>query len=236
MNVIHSEDGLLVVDEVLPQAGFRALCRDTARGDFRHTHSQKWDKAWRVWDGHPLRGDSVYFDPTNHFGRKDDVSAAAKVMDPLIEAVRKMAVATPQIAGVEGRDWVALYFCPWLYPVGSSLSQHRDAGRYSGSFTYFIHSRWGTHWGGDLVVSQPLHGSTSAASVDPEAYRSWDETWACEDEEEQTDVSGVATCVSPSPNRLVLIGASRPHRIVRVDQNAGARARASIAGFFLRPP
>jgi hypothetical protein len=35
---------------------------------------------------------------------------------------------------------------------------------------------------------------------------------------------------------LVLIGEDRPHRVTRVDQNAGAHVRASIAGFFLRAP
>jgi hypothetical protein len=40
--------------------------------------------------------------------------------------------------------------------------------------------------------------------------------------------------VSPLPSRLVLIGPNRPHRIARVDPNAGARVRSSIAGFFLQ--
>ena len=56
------------------------------------------------------------------------------------------------------------------------------------------------------------------------------------DEGREDDDPGIATSVVPKPNRLVLIGANRPHRVSRVDQNAGAHLRASIAGFFLRAP
>ena len=236
MNAVLSEEELLVADDVLSEGVLRMLCRETARGDFRLAHSQKWDKAWRVWDGYPLRGESVYFDPRNAFGRKQDTSSRATNMIPLIEAIRTVAAETPGVAGAEGRDWIALYLCPWLYPVGSSLSQHVDAGRYSGSFTYFVHSRWNTHWGGDLVVSRALHKANASRNAGLEVSRNWEEIWASEEGEEPTDVTGIATCISPRPNRLVLIGPNRPHRIIRVDQNAGARARASIAGFFLRSP
>ncbi len=49
-------------------------------------------------------------------------------------------------------------------------------------------------------------------------------------------ISDVALAIAPSPNRLVLLGEDRPHRVARVDQNAGAHVRVSIAGFFLRAP
>jgi Rps23 Pro-64 3,4-dihydroxylase Tpa1-like proline 4-hydroxylase len=138
-----------------------------------------------------------------------------------------MSNACPDIAGAEGVDWIALYLSPWLYPVGSALSLHRDAERYTGSFTYFAHSRWSVHWGGELLVTPPTSEST---------VHSGDEPWMSEDGNDDADGTGIATCVSPRPNRLVVIAPDRPHRIARVDQNAGAHLRASIAGFFLRSP
>jgi hypothetical protein len=225
--VLH-EDGLVVADDVLPREIFGLLCRDVAHGDYRWVHAQNWDKAWRVWDGGPLRGESVYFDPHHAFGWKGATYPTGTAVDPLIDAVRTLAATCTDVVGVEGADWVALYLSPWLYPVGSSLSLHRDARRYTGSFTFFAHSRWGGHWGGELLASR-----VAAAAPD---FHAVDDPWMTEDAVDDGDDDGIATSVSPRPNRLVLIGPDRPHRIARVDQNAGARVRASIAGFFLRSP
>jgi 2OG-Fe(II) oxygenase superfamily len=226
------EGGLVVTDNVLPAADFRALCREVAQGDYRWVHAQKWDKAWRLWDGNPLRGESVYFDPNRVFGWKGATYPTSTSVDLLIDAVRRMSAACPDVAGAEGVDWIALYLAPWLYPVGSALSLHQDAERYTGSFTFFAHPRWSVHWGGELLVSPSPASAAGVAAAQPTAHGS-DEHWISEDGNDDHD-PGIATCLSPRPNRLVLIGPDRPHRVVRVDRNAGARARASIAGFFLR--
>jgi Rps23 Pro-64 3,4-dihydroxylase Tpa1-like proline 4-hydroxylase len=66
--------------------------------------------------------------------------------------------------------------------------------------------------------------------------RGQDQPWMSDDGPEEAMIADIAVAISPSPNRLVLIGEDRPHRVTRVDQNAGAHVRASIAGFFLRAP
>jgi len=220
--ITHRDEGILVVDEVLPARALRLLRDEVAAGDYRHVHAQGWDKAWRLWDGHPLRGESVYFDPDKRFGWKGAVYPTASAVDDLIDQVRAATTECPDIAGVEGVDWVALYLAPWIYPVGSALAQHRDGGRYSGSFAYFAHARWGTHWGGELLVSRP--SPDLAGPID----------WMSDEPDDPGP--GLATCISPRPNRLVLLGPDRPHRIARVDSSAGTHVRTSIAGFFLRRP
>jgi hypothetical protein len=234
------EDGLVVIDDVLPAVDFKSLCQEVAHGDYRWVHAQKWDKAWRLWDGYPLRGEPVYFDPNRVFGWKGGTYPTSTSVDSLIDAVRRMSATCPDIVGVEGLDWIALYLSPWLYPVGSALSLHQDAQRYSGSFTFFAHSRWSTHWGGELLVSRTPTATTAPIKTAQVAasqliIRGDDEPWMSEDANDSAHDSGIATSVLPKPNRLVLIGPDRPHRVTRVDQNAGAHVRASIAGFFLRP-
>ena len=115
-------------------------------------HARRWDKSWRPWDGDPLRGQAVYFDPQNHFGWKGATYPTATSVDSLVDYLRRLSRDHPAVVGVEGRDWVALFLAPWLYPVGSSLSPHRDAGPYSGSFTFFANKCWRPHWGGQLLV------------------------------------------------------------------------------------
>ena len=229
------EDGLVVADDVLPPEVFKSLCRQVSQGDYRSVHAKKWDKAWRGWDGHPMRGEGVYFDPERVFAYNGPHYPTATSVDTLVDHVRRMSASFPEVTGVESVDWVALFLSPWIYPVGSALSLHQDSERYSGSFTFFVHSRWRVHWGGELLVSRALsNGEPSAPSaVEPHDV---DDPWMSDDSANEGDSQGIATCVTPKPNRLVLIGPDRPHRITRVDQNAGAHVRASIAGFFLRSP
>lgn len=233
-DTVLKEEDLVVADDFLPAGTFDLLRREVARGRYKSVHSQTWDKAWRPWDGQPLRGEAVYFDPGRVFGWTGATYPTGSSVDALVDAVRRMTELFPEVVGVEGANWTALYLSPWLYPVGSALSLHRDGDRYSGAFTHFVHDRWNTAWGGELIAarSAPPEARTPVPAGTSDHI---DEEWMAAEGGEDPDDPGVATCISPKPNRLVLLGPDRPHRIARVDQNAGARMRASVAGFFLRP-
>lgn len=237
--IVLRQNGLAVADAVLATPRLIALRRYVSDGEYRSVHSQKWDKVWRLWDGNPQRGQSVYFDPERVFAWKGATYPTTTAVDELIDEVRRMAAEYPDICGVEGIDWVGIYVCPWLYPVGSALSMHQDAHQYSGSFTFFVHSRWSVHWGGELMVYPAANGwpaPRSSPSLDVLPKISLDEPWMSDDGDGDIDGLGIATAISPRPNRLVLIGADRPHRIGRIDPIAGAHVRASLSGFFLRAP
>jgi hypothetical protein len=214
----------VVIDDVLEPRLFAALGRELALGRYESVHTRGWDKAWRLGDGAPLRGGAVYYDPTASLDRPGVRYPTSSVVDDFIDALRGLAADHAGAVGREGMDWKAIFLSPWLYPVGSALSLHRDGGPYSGAFTYFAHPAWGVHWGGDLVV---LGDDESLAPPAVLGMTGWI----------QEDEVGTAlgTCVFPRPNRLALLGASRPHLITRVDPNAGAHVRTSLAGFFLRP-
>jgi hypothetical protein len=215
------EPGLLVLDDALPPDVLAALRQELSRGEYRSVHAQGWDKAWCLSDGQPMRGQSVAYDPTGCVKGDLPRYPTYTSVDALIDKLRWATKAHPDFVGTEGREWKAIYLVPWIYPPGSSLSRHKDAAQYSGAFTWYAQAQWDTHWGGELVVEPP------GEKVFPAPHT---EIWARE-----TDAgSGVGTFVSPRPNRLVLLGSQRPHRIARIDPNAGAHARSSIAGFFLR--
>lgn len=231
--------GLVIEDGVLATPQLQALREQLAATEFRGVHAQKWDRAWRLWDGNPQRGTSVYFDPDRRFGWQGAHHPTATPLDTLIEQVRRAALVHPDVCGLEGVDWVGLYLCPWLYPPGSALSMHQDAQQYSGAFTFFVHARWSLHWGGELMAYPPL-GEWPATgrerAGDTLAGLSGHDTCLSDDGEGELDGPGFATAIAPRPNRLVLIGPDRPHRIARVDPLAGAHVRASLSGFFLREP
>jgi 2OG-Fe(II) oxygenase superfamily len=227
------QDRLIVADDLLSVNDFTALRDQVARSDFRGVHEQRWDRAWRLWDGNPQRGPSVHYDPDRRFDLKGAAYPTGTALDKLIDELRTLSAHHPEVVGAECVDWVALYLCPWLYPVGSALSLHQDSAKYTGSFTFFVHSRWGMHWGGELLVYPPMWSGRGSPA--PPAFGQ-DQPWMSDDNAEDAMVDDIALAIIPRTNRLVLLGDDRPHRVTRVDQNAGAHVRASIAGFFLRAP
>ena len=219
----------VVVDDILDIATFDALSSEVATGEYHSVHAQRWDKAWRLWDGNPFRGHPVYYDPHGAFDGVGGRYPTNSSVDVLIETIRAVTQQFPTLAGAEGIDWAAIFLAPWIYPVGSALSAHCDGGKYSGSFTFFAHPRWHMNWGGELLILPPPTGPTTGPTGAGIPWLSEDAGAGA------TSDLGVATCVFPRPNRLVVLGPERAHMIRRVDQNAGAHVRASIAGFFLRP-
>lgn len=227
MRVVLDCEDLLVVDDLLPDDVFAALAREVAKADFRAVHSQNWDRAWRHTDGLPWRGPPVYYDPMGAARGRGARYPTGTAVDAFLESVLALVRARPSIVGSTGVDWQTMFCAPWLYPPGSALSLHRDAGDYSGAFTYFVHPRWRIAWGGPLVVFD------RAESPPAPEHRS---DWLFETDDGPDTARGIATTVYPYPNRLALIGPDRPHLIGRVDVAAGESVRASLAGFFLRPP
>jgi hypothetical protein len=221
-STVLTEPGLLVIDDLVPAHSLEDIRREMAKGEYHSVHRKTWTKVWRLWDGEPLRGLGVVYDPKSLFTGEARRYPTFSSIDLLIDEVLGAAARSPETVGTEGEDWKALYLAPWLYPVGSALSRHVDGERYSGAFTWFAHPRWCAHWGGELVVEPAGEGQ----DISPES-----EPWM--DDDGADCGTGIATMINPLPNRLVLIGPDRPHRIARVDANAGARVRSSIAGFFL---
>lgn len=232
--LVLGEPGLLVMDGPVSGPVFEQLHDEVRGAEFREVHAKGWDRVWRLTDGRPLRGPSVVYDPSRAHalaGRRYPTHCA---VDELIGRVRALARAHVDIAGVEGREWDGLYLAPWLYPPDSALSTHWDAGRYTGSFTFFVHRTWGVHWGGELIVPHAHRELDHARREGLDREVLDPAQWELGVDGSGLDPFALSTAITPRPNRLVLLGGSRPHRVARVDRNAGPHVRMSIAGFFLR--
>lgn len=224
-DLIFQENGLALIDNLLNPEDMKAIRLRIGQVPYYSVHEDQWHKVWRLWDGNPHRGSLTYFDPGNVFNWKGALYPTNTPMDVLINALREVSSVLPGIVGREGIDWFGISLCPWIYPVGSALSEHWDSERYTGAFAYYVHERWGRHWGGDLVVSIARPETPLNVEI---------ESWLAEDGDEGNGEIGIN--VPSRPNRLALIGSSRPHRVTRVDENAGTHVRLSIAGFFLPRP
>ncbi len=155
------QGGLLVADGLLGANALATLRDHVAQSDYRGVHGQKWDRVWRLWDGNPQRGPSVYYDPDGRFDWKGPAYPTGTVVDQLIDAVRTLSALHPDVAGAECVDWAGIYLCPWLYPVGA----HSRCTRMRPGTPGLSHSS--CMRGGGCI------GAASSSSIHPPVRRGW---------------------------------------------------------------
>jgi hypothetical protein len=176
--------------------------------------SGEWIKVWRLGDQSPL-GTNVYYQSQAPFNTP---------LDLMVKPAVEVAKLHPEI--VAGFEDISLR--SYLYPRGSKLSWHDDRTEFSGALTYYIHPRWGSTWGGELMVAEvPPITQVFSSPPDP-AHLSHE--W----EDHYLSVFGLGQWITPKPNRLVLMAPGVYHGINRVDDDAGDHVRCSIVGFYKR--
>ncbi len=234
--VVFTSSQAVVIDDFLDSTTFQRVLHYCGNAHFQTVHANQWRKVWRITDGQPLQGGTVYWAPPEV--ELPDVASKARHpigadIDLFVEQMLPVLPDVQDIIGAAGRDWSDFTVAPWIYPPGSALSLHQDGFRYSGAFTFFAHRRWNIHWGGYLLVLDP---ATPTARDWPGAQAnaagiSWiDDT----DENSRLWEPGFAHCIFPKPNRLVFLSPEAQHLLSRVDPNAGQHPRISVAGFFRR--
>jgi Rps23 Pro-64 3,4-dihydroxylase Tpa1-like proline 4-hydroxylase len=187
--------------------------------------------VWRLHDGSPLQGETAYLRADTQLADSQSTTTTSqRAIHNFLARLNEVVDENSRLIGERLTRWKSVSAAPWIYPSGTGLSLHADSSRYSGSYTFFLHPKWGLHWGGYLMIFNPARycaetrAPYSAGFVLP---------WLSDDvENKEFGDPGVATAVFAKPNRLVLIAPSAYHMVPRVDANAGQNTRISIAGFF----
>lgn len=173
-----------------------------------------WIKVWRLTDSYCFGSDSFLYSkmPFNN------------VMDAFIKAVLEFSGKYPDLIP---SSWKDVSIKSYLYPRGTKLSWHNDSGDYCGAFTYYVHPKWGSTWGGELVIAEapPFEQVFDANVMPPHLNHDW--------EDHYLSIYGMGQWICPKPNRLVLLAPGTFHAINRVDDDAGDNVRCSLQGFFL---
>jgi hypothetical protein len=217
---------LAVFDNFLKPDACRKVFAYCNEVRYQSVHEAGVQKVWRLHDGAPVEGPpSIYGFVKSEGRRKPAARSSPTGVDLLIEAIQEVGPQVTSIIGRAGKDWKHVTATPWIYPVGSALSLHRDGRIYSGAYAYFAHPKWELYWGGWLIALDP---ATRIAREGRSA-----EFWLRGEQENAAIANpGLGTVVLPKPNRIVFIHPACNHLISRVDPNAGTHARVSIAGFF----
>ena len=201
-----SNDQLLVYDDFLPVDAFHALLEYANADSYSVVHRDGWRKAWRLGDGLPLEGTMTYYrdDPSLYAPDEQPRYPTASALDAFFDALNAAAAGAQTLVGKRGEAWTGISVVPYIYPPGAGLSLHRDHYYYCGSFAYFIHRQWNFHWGGHLLVLDPRTGR----DADPDDSAFSPPFLSDADENAIIAEPGLATCVLPKPNRLVLSDAA----------------------------
>jgi len=225
-----STEQLMIFDDVLPENAFEDLLKYANGDTYKTVHAEEQMKAWRLGDGRPLKGTSVFFRPDGTYAADEQPHYPTQTpLDAFIRAVRRIWSKARPLIGDAGTAWNELIVTPWVYPCGAGFSLHIDHRDLTGTFTFYIHREWNFHWGGHLLVLDPKTGKGRRR---PDFRPAWlSET----EEAEFVSEPGLATCILPKPNRLIFIPFSVHHMVTRVDPNAGSHPRVSLNGLFMRP-
>ncbi|MFB6817665.1 hypothetical protein ACFCV8_24280 [Streptomyces sp. NPDC056347] len=253
MKITISTPHLTVVDDFLGEAEFASLAASLQFLPYRPMHSREWVKAYGMSPATVLQSEMVTR------GRVDSTPPGMGRVGELVERVAGPGEAlshdyprgiTGQGATVTGRTV--------LSGVGAGLNWHNDAESLLGAYVFYGHPRWGSTWGGELLV---LAEEERAEAERAEAERAEEQRAGERAEEERAGESagrprgisgdlgpdfmldtraeryrndiGHGIFVSARPNRLVLLTSHVHHRVAPVTPGAGDQPRTAVVGFFV---
>lgn len=220
MKLTFRDKRIAVYDEFLPIDNFERLWLQVQTEQYKSpARSEGWIKVWRLGDG-PLLSSREYLLSKRPFNNALDI-----FVERLVEVARRHS----ELVGSEDLNWNDITVRSYLYPRGSKLSWHEDSGGYSGAFSYYVHPKWGSTWGGELLVAETDEFSSilAQAPCGPYIDHEWEDRYLLD--------AGRGTFIAVKPNRLVLTGRNVYHAINRVDADAGDHVRSSVSGFFMTP-
>lgn len=236
MKTILSTENFIVIDDFLSKEDFLHMWNFIQEERFRFVHAEKWIKAFRLSDGHPMWGD-VYISESVSYDQESSVFPTQRGIDPLFKKMNDCLKELMPYIGEKSKQWDYYFARPYLYPKETGLSWHTDGrGDMSGAFVYYCHQEWNANWGSELLI----HASEAGKVKYPvtKMYDGNDKILGLHMNYEATSEylmkEGIGQYILPKPNRFVVIKPGLIHRINRVDPNAGDRIRASITGFFLK--
>lgn len=218
MKVILQTNKCLVVDEFLPEALHAEVWRALAY----HTWNPgsivgNWSRTWDVDGPLPYSTDAILHSKA----KKDKPTVNSAVGDHMAFVAGKA-----KEWGIEGliKPWDDLRLHSQMMLRGTKLYCHPDKHS-CGSFTWYAHQVWRSHWGGELFLPDvPLY-SNAGGLENFQFGRDW---------EDKHLANGTGTYVAPMPNRMILVAPGAYHGVNRVDVDAGDALRVVVVGFLIK--
>ncbi|MFF4528110.1 2OG-Fe(II) oxygenase [Streptomyces sp. NPDC001407] len=234
MKITIQTPHLTVIDDFLSDIEFASLATSLQFLSYRSMHSKGWVKAYGLPSAAVLQSELATR------GIVDSTPPGMSLVGNLVERIAQPdeALQSHYPQGITGKRATVTGRIV-LSGVGAGLNWHNDAESLLGAYVFYGHPRWGSSWGGELLVladgeagdqgrpespgRQPRQvigdvGPDFMLDVSAEQYR---------------NSIGHGTFVSARPNRLVLLTSRVHHRVTPVTPSAGDQPRAAVVGFFV---
>lgn len=237
MRVVFKNESFSIIDDFFPLDKQALVWAYVQEEEFRHIRDPRWDKAFRLTDGNPLRG-PAYLSHQYAGDDKRPFFPTGKGIDLVFDAILKNIDSFTPWVGQQGVDWEFFFARAYLYQAMEGLSWHRDNNyNAAGAFVYYAHPQWDVQWGGELLIAS--HISKDIVYPKKETYEGDKKHLGSHlDNSFENEIlmeMGLGHYILPKPNRLVLLQSGILHTIKKVDRAAGDHVRAIIQGFFLHP-
>ncbi|MCA1568642.1 MAG: 2OG-Fe(II) oxygenase [Acidobacteria bacterium] len=236
MDLTYSNRQFAVFDNVLPEREFKLVWNYIQLEDYQFIQQSKWQKVYRLGDGNPLEGATVFSKPIGGVDpSRVKVAPTGTAIDILVKMIQDCSPRFNDWVGEYGKEWEVFSAKPFVYPRGSALSWHHDHAGRTGSYTFYANPHWNVQWGGELLVADESVKDLRRPRLEDYGGGSPKKVGSQFDNEFESGKLmefGVGQYIFPKPNRLVIIAGGSLHKI-NPSRAGDDQPRCSISGFFI---
>jgi Rps23 Pro-64 3,4-dihydroxylase Tpa1-like proline 4-hydroxylase len=227
MKIAYESDQAIVIDDFLDEVSLD-LVREQVECLKLKQLEYGDDKVYKLNCGTIFKSEKKY--------KYDKLIMAPMPIRNFMRQVKEHCWALPILG-----TWKTFSCMAQAYASGAELSWHRDAGHFTGAYTFYLHKHWMHTWGGNMLIasSDTKFDVYKDASVDVEPQDKYATefnkilpTFNLAYESKSILDPGIGTYIAPIPNRIVIVNKSIVHKVERIDQTAGGNYRLSLTGFF----
>lgn len=237
MNYIYKDQNFCIVDDFLSEKDHNLVWNYIQTEEFRHVRDPRWDKAFRLQDGNPLRG-PAYLSHKNNMDEKRSFYPTGKGIDIIFKNVLDNMSKISEWVGEKDIDWAFFFSRAYIYQINQGLSWHRDNNyNATGAYVYYAHPKWNSQWSGELLINPNIDRNVDNPTLEVygEGIKRKGSHLDNSYENKLLSDKAFGYFVHPKPNRMVIIRSGVYHTIKKIDPSAGDNVRAIIQGFFLNP-
>ncbi|MDJ0386085.1 2OG-Fe(II) oxygenase [Streptomyces sp. G-G2] len=239
MRVTYSDSTCLVVDDFLDQDAFGGLSKSVQYINYSSIHDSGWNKPYGP-PGLPIIQSAGVLR-----GEKETTPPGLKPIGSFVEDLRnaQTPLSDGPGSGVVGSRILTGKVV--AMGAGAGLFWHADTDQVSGAYIFYLHPRWDSSWGGELMVmdgKSQLGVSTQARAALSDSGRPDYEAvgavigpdFRADPAEERRMHIGSGRFYAARPNRLVILSGQVEHRVNPVLPAAGDNFRCSVVGFAIK--
>ncbi|MFF0383023.1 2OG-Fe(II) oxygenase [Streptomyces sp. NPDC004286] len=239
MRVTYSDNTCLVVDDFLDQDAFERLSKSVQYIDYSSIHDSGWNKPYGP-PGLPIIQSAGVLR-----GEKESTPSGLGLIGSFVEDLRnaQTPLSDGPGAGVVGSRILTGKVV--AMGAGAGLFWHADTDQVSGAYVYYLHPRWDSSWGGELMVmdgeSQLGVAAQTQTALGDGSRPDYEAVGAVIGPDFRTDPAeerrmqiGSGRFYAARPNRLVILNGQVEHRANPVLPAAGHNFRCSLVGFAIK--